>query len=656
MQGTEIGSLYYDLNINDKNLTGQLNSADAQVQTLGSSFNNLGNKLNSLAATAAKGIAIFGGAAVAFGVKSVKAFEAYQDAVAGLNAGLANTGENVAVVTKKLQDQALALQKVTKFSNEQILSADAMLTTFKLSGTSISKLNPALLDMAEGLRDVNGQTIGLDEGAKLMGKAMGNAAGGVDGLVTALRRNGVIMTDAQKEIFKTGTEAERTATLVQIMNDNFGGRALAAGKTFSGQLTILKNNFNELEKAIGGAIVNAVLPYTQAISDYLNKNSAQIQKSVENAVKIFVEFTKELAAHWKIILEVIVAYKALKVAMEIAAVINALVGVVGALSRRLVINTVATEAATAATVEMAGASALLTAGVWGLAIGALAFGGFKLYEWWKHLKETTAATDEAVNTTGRYGGSVSLLTLATDKQTDAEKRLADAKTNLKTQTDLHKAATDALKAATDNSSTSTDELNQKQLAAFASSTDLQSAKDALRDANNKLSNATQQLKDLQYQLKDGFDATKISLGQFHETLTSGTPIAIFKDYMAQIQGSLEQVQAVSKINIQVNYSTKGSITLPSGSLGVTTYYPQRAEGGPVEAGMPYIVGEVGQELFVPKTSGTIIPNDKISHGKTASSTTINIGQINNQQDEEWVLRRLDRNTQLESMGISPQGN
>tara|TARA_B100001250_G_scaffold393176_1_gene395700 strand:- start:836 stop:2677 length:1842 start_codon:yes stop_codon:yes gene_type:complete len=37
----------------------------------------------------------------------------------------------------------------------------------------------------------------------------------------------------------------------------------------------------------------------------------------------------------------------------------------------------------------------------------------------------------------------------------------------------------------------------------------------------------------------------------------------------------------------------------------------KAEGGRVEAGTPYIVGEVGKELFVPDVSGDIIPNDQL---------------------------------------------
>ena len=44
----------------------------------------------------------------------------------------------------------------------------------------------------------------------------------------------------------------------------------------------------------------------------------------------------------------------------------------------------------------------------------------------------------------------------------------------------------------------------------------------------------------------------------------------------------------------------------------------RAVGGPVTGGTPYIVGEVGPELFVPNTSGSIVP-----HNQLAGSTVVN---------------------------------
>ena len=40
-------------------------------------------------------------------------------------------------------------------------------------------------------------------------------------------------------------------------------------------------------------------------------------------------------------------------------------------------------------------------------------------------------------------------------------------------------------------------------------------------------------------------------------------------------------------------------------------FQPKAEGGRVEAGKPYIVGEIGKELFVPDASGEIIPNEDL---------------------------------------------
>jgi hypothetical protein len=47
--------------------------------------------------------------------------------------------------------------------------------------------------------------------------------------------------------------------------------------------------------------------------------------------------------------------------------------------------------------------------------------------------------------------------------------------------------------------------------------------------------------------------------------------------------------------------------------GLKSLIPGLAEGGPTEAKMPYIVGERGPELFVPKTDGQIIPNHTLKN-------------------------------------------
>ena len=49
----------------------------------------------------------------------------------------------------------------------------------------------------------------------------------------------------------------------------------------------------------------------------------------------------------------------------------------------------------------------------------------------------------------------------------------------------------------------------------------------------------------------------------------------------------------------------------SPAFGSTAFWGGKAEGGDVSGSGSYMVGERGPELFVPKTSGTVIPNNKL---------------------------------------------
>lgn len=60
-----------------------------------------------------------------------------------------------------------------------------------------------------------------------------------------------------------------------------------------------------------------------------------------------------------------------------------------------------------------------------------------------------------------------------------------------------------------------------------------------------------------------------------------------------------------------------------GTLGPNYGIPQRANGGPVTSGSPYIVGERGPELFVPGRSGTIVPNESMGGG-SSTNVVVNV--------------------------------
>lgn len=68
------------------------------------------------------------------------------------------------------------------------------------------------------------------------------------------------------------------------------------------------------------------------------------------------------------------------------------------------------------------------------------------------------------------------------------------------------------------------------------------------------------------------------------------------------------IQDIAKIIAKAALLKALSATLSIFGLKI----PGLAEGGPVKAGKPYLVGEKGPELFVPPGSGKIVPNEKLS--------------------------------------------
>lgn len=81
----------------------------------------------------------------------------------------------------------------------------------------------------------------------------------------------------------------------------------------------------------------------------------------------------------------------------------------------------------------------------------------------------------------------------------------------------------------------------------------------------------------------------------------------------------------SEINTDINirYNSKGT---PIGETGMGGFVAGisgpggRAAGGPVESGTPYVVGEQGRELFIPNSSGRIVPNHAL--GQRSVSVTV----------------------------------
>jgi hypothetical protein len=132
----------------------------------------------------------------------------------------------------------------------------------------------------------------------------------------------------------------------------------------------------------------------------------------------------------------------------------------------------------------------------------------------------------------------------------------------------------------------------------------------IEEANAGISDSTKKL----------FDELKLAANGFARDLTD-----VFFDSTNDIGDMFEKLaETIAK----ALFTQAISEPLVSGILGAFGI-PGRAAGGPVTSGGSYMVGERGPELFVPKSSGTILPNGTRvgSDGGQPVHVTMNISSV-----------------------------
>ena len=99
-------------------------------------------------------------------------------------------------------------------------------------------------------------------------------------------------------------------------------------------------------------------------------------------------------------------------------------------------------------------------------------------------------------------------------------------------------------------------------------------------------------------------------------------------------------QAVSAIksfltpfNPAIPLGAGGGMVGKFGTFGPNYGIRQRALGGPVSAGSPYLVGERGPELFTPSRGGSIIPNNALGGGNTSIVVNVDASGSSVQGDQ-----------------------
>ena len=127
----------------------------------------------------------------------------------------------------------------------------------------------------------------------------------------------------------------------------------------------------------------------------------------------------------------------------------------------------------------------------------------------------------------------------------------------------------------------------------------------------------------------------------------------FDSMMGSMSKALEEFVTTGKLNfgdfaksvikdmlaIQLRASANNLFAMISKTLfSSSVSLEPKADGGPVESNSPYLVGERGPELFVPRSAGAIVPNHSMAMmGGSTNITNYNIQAIDTKSFEDRIL-------------------
>jgi predicted nucleic acid-binding Zn-ribbon protein len=187
------------------------------------------------------------GAAIALATKAIgglvdflsSSITSYAQAEAAQNrmvAALRAQGTATPTVIKQYAELASTIQRTTAFSDDAANEMQALFISIGNVGPAqMEKATTAATDLAAGLG------IDLTQAATLVSKALAGNTG-------ALGRYGIKL-DAAK------VAAEGASAVFGAINDRFGGQAVAQLDTYAGKLDQLANNWDNVQEAIGKALV-----------------------------------------------------------------------------------------------------------------------------------------------------------------------------------------------------------------------------------------------------------------------------------------------------------------------------------------------------------------------------------------------------------------
>jgi hypothetical protein len=188
---------------------------------------------------------------LAFGKASIKAAleaQAQQERLANLVK--VTVGATDAQV-QSLNDQAAALQAIGVVNKENITQTQSQLATFNLQIDTIKSLTPAILDYVTAEK-------GAAASASEFKSMTNGLAQALNGNFASLTKVGFVLDDVTKKTIKEGTETERAAALVKVLDSTYKDFNKNLANTPTGQMQKLANAADDAKQIIGTGLLDAL--------------------------------------------------------------------------------------------------------------------------------------------------------------------------------------------------------------------------------------------------------------------------------------------------------------------------------------------------------------------------------------------------------------
>ena len=552
------------LSLASKGATTSLHGTSAAAKGLGA----------SLAATLGPLITL--GAAFATVGNAIGTFTARERDIAILNQGLKNLGAGT-VQLNELQEAANRLGNETLFNQEEFTRGFNLLTSFRKIGVdAYERVAQAAADIAQ----VN--QVDVSTSFMQLAKALQDP----ERNLSNLNRSGIAFTKTQtdviKEFMKTNKTAEAHAMILSIVEESYNKLSQAASEGFAGNVDTLGESFRDFSETLGKALEPALIQVTKVLTELIKATEQFINSPIAGTAAIFT---------------------------GIALAAKATIAILGAVKLGLL---AVGGAAGVAAIALNSIPFVAAATLLGALTTKIISAAKEQRDFNKALKE---GDDQMLKSEFNrlFIERQKLLKRISEAEASSNKR---ALQSLRKQLQVVDESITPIKEKLDENRKITQEIDNQNKELEEQEKLIKKNEEAAKKLRDKMTAVGEEIESsIKNNLRDAITGAQ-SFGEAMTNVLNRIRDKIIDAQIDKLFGGFGEAFGKG--------ASGGEKKGLGGFLGGLLGGLFQANGGPVKAGQPYIVGERQPELFVPRTSGTILPSVPMGGESVVNNITVSV--------------------------------